>query len=100
MKKSDFDFKPLKSFTKEIIFSFSAGFLFIKKKKCMRRLPSGQRREVQGLILQGFGSSNLPLRIILLVNLYIAFSVLLFARLFFGQGFRGFYLRGVFSITP
>ncbi len=30
----------------------------------LRRLPSGQRREVQGLILQGFGSSNLPLRII------------------------------------
>ena len=37
----------------------------------MRRSPSGQRREVQGLIPQGFGSSNLPLRIILPVVLYV-----------------------------
>ena len=37
----------------------------------MRRSPSGQRREVQGLIPQGFGSSNLPLRIILQVVLYV-----------------------------
>ncbi len=61
----------IRSFAKEIIFSFSAGFLFIKKKKCMRRSPSGQRREVQGLIPQGFGSSNLPLRIVLPVVLYV-----------------------------
>ncbi len=41
------------------------------RKKVVRRSPSGQRREVQGLIPQGFGSSNLPLRIILPVILYV-----------------------------
>jgi len=36
--------------------------MYLITRDAVRRLPRGQRREVQGLILKGFGSSTLPLR--------------------------------------